>query len=63
MTITTIQVDTEVRDRLKALGKMGESYNDVLKRLLGVARFLEPVRERTVTPRVDRPPQRLNELG
>jgi len=31
---TTIAVSKEVRARIKALGKKGEKYNDVLERLL-----------------------------
>jgi hypothetical protein len=33
-TMTAIQVDTAVCNRLRALGKKGETYNDILKRLL-----------------------------
>ena len=28
-----IQIDTETRDMIKSLGSMGETYDDVLKRL------------------------------
>ncbi len=63
MPATTIQVDVEVRDRLRALGRMGESYNDVIKRLLLAARHLEPVRPPGPISRTDRPPPRLSELG
>lgn len=31
---TTIQITTETRDELKAIGKMGESYNEVIWRLI-----------------------------
>lgn len=31
---TTIQITTETRDELKAIGKMGESYNSVIWRLI-----------------------------
>jgi hypothetical protein len=40
MPTTTIQIDLEVRDRLRAIGRMGESYNDVIRRLLETARRL-----------------------
>ncbi len=57
MPSTTIQIDLEVREELRALGRMGESYNDVIKRLLAAARHLEafrpgarPVAERTGGP-------------
>lgn len=32
--MTTIQVDTGVRKRLQTLKKKGETYNDVIKRLI-----------------------------
>lgn len=33
MTITTIAIDTEQRDKLIALGKKGETYNQIIKRI------------------------------
>ena len=42
MPYTTIQIDVEVRDQLRSRGRMGESYNDVIRRLLAAARPLEP---------------------
>jgi predicted CopG family antitoxin len=41
MPSTTIQVDVEVRDQLRSRGRMGESYNDVIRRLLAATRNLE----------------------
>ncbi|HXY46512.1 MAG TPA: hypothetical protein VEK13_01255 [Thermoplasmata archaeon] len=38
MPTTTIQIDVEVRDQLRARGRMGESYNDVIRRLLATTR-------------------------
>jgi predicted CopG family antitoxin len=32
--ITTIQVSIEVRDKLKELGRKGDSYDDVIRALL-----------------------------
>ena len=32
--ITKIVVEKKIRDRLKKLGNKGDSYNDVIKRLL-----------------------------
>jgi predicted CopG family antitoxin len=32
--ITTIQVSKNVREELKKLGSMGETYDDVIKRLI-----------------------------
>lgn len=37
MTNTMIQISTEVRDKIKSLGKMGETYNDVLDRMYDYA--------------------------
>jgi hypothetical protein len=34
VTLTSIPVDTEVRDRLKGYGTMGMTYNDILTRLM-----------------------------
>jgi hypothetical protein len=33
---TTIQLETVVRDELRSRGRMGESYNDVIRRLLAL---------------------------
>jgi|GEM_PF-6939996 len=38
MPTTTIQIDVEVRDELRSRGRMGESYNDVVRRLLDSTR-------------------------
>jgi len=32
--LTTLQVKSETRDRLKAIGKKGESYDAIINRLL-----------------------------
>lgn len=34
MALTSIPVDTEVRDRLKRYGTMGMTYNDILTRMM-----------------------------
>ncbi|MCA1818852.1 MAG: hypothetical protein LC620_02170 [Halobacteriales archaeon] len=34
MPLTTIPVDTSVRDRLKGYGRKGMTYNDILTRLM-----------------------------
>lgn len=31
---TTIQIEKDVREGLKALGKKGETYGDIIKRLI-----------------------------
>jgi hypothetical protein len=35
--VTTIQLSKETRDRLRNLGKMGETYDDVINRLVQTA--------------------------
>jgi transcriptional regulator len=32
--ITTIQISKSIRDRLKELGKKGETYDEIIERLL-----------------------------
>lgn len=39
--ITTIQISKEVRDELREFGKMGETYDDVIKRLIKIAKECE----------------------
>ena len=34
MAKTTIQLEDDVRDELKAIGRKGESYNELIKRVL-----------------------------
>lgn len=34
MAYTTVRIATETRDQLRALGRMGESYDEVIRRLL-----------------------------
>lgn len=41
MATTTIPVEKETRDRLRSLGKKGETYNEILKRLMSLAEFEE----------------------
>ena len=36
--VTTIQISKEARDQLKELGKMGETYDDVIRRLIELAK-------------------------
>ena len=35
--VTTIRVSTDLRDRLKELGKKGETYDEIIERLLRIA--------------------------
>ena len=37
MAKTMIQIDVSTRDKIKSLGKMGESYTDVLNKLYKLA--------------------------
>ena len=39
MAITTIPVERETRDRLRLLGRKGETYNEILKRLMSLAEY------------------------
>jgi predicted CopG family antitoxin len=38
---TTIQLSKETREQLKELGKMGETYDDVIKKLIKKAKECE----------------------
>jgi predicted transcriptional regulator len=38
---TTIELSNETRDRLKELGKKGETYEEIIKRLLKLAKQKE----------------------
>jgi len=39
--LTTIQLSKEARDELKKMGTMGETYDDVIKRLVKLAKECE----------------------
>ena len=39
MAITTIPVERETRDRLRSLGKKGETYDEILNRLMSLAEY------------------------
>ena len=41
MNPTTIQVDTETRDMLKSFGRKGETYNDIIQKLIKIAKYAE----------------------
>jgi len=41
MATTTIPVEKNTRDRLRSLGKKGETYDQILKRLMSVAEYEE----------------------
>lgn len=38
---TTIQISKEARNELREFGKMGETYDDVVKKLIKIARSLK----------------------
>ena len=35
--VTTIRISTDLREKLKELGKKGETYDEIIERLLKVA--------------------------
>lgn len=39
--ITTIQIDQDAKDDLNNIGKKGETYNDIIIRLIKKSRWLE----------------------
>lgn len=45
MTTTTIHVDTKTRDMLRSLGRKGESYDDIIQKLVKGARYVEFIEE------------------
>lgn len=45
MTTTTIQVDTGIRELLKSFGKKGETYNDIIIKLIKRARYVDFMKE------------------
>lgn len=42
---TTIQVQREVRDQLQSMGRKGETYNDIIKRIIKKARYVDFMEE------------------
>lgn len=36
--VTTIQISKEARDQLREFGKMGETYDDVIRKLMRIAK-------------------------
>ena len=40
-TLTTIQVQKETREELREFGKKGETYEDVIKKLMEIAKRVE----------------------
>jgi hypothetical protein len=39
MTVTTIPLAKETRERLRSFGKKGETYDQILKRLMSIAQY------------------------
>ena len=37
--ITTVQLEAETREKLKSMGKKGETYNDIIVRLVDLAEY------------------------
>ena len=42
---TTIQVTTQIRDLLQSFGSKGETYNDIIERLVKRANYVQFMRE------------------
>ncbi len=45
METTTIQVDTQIRDTLRSFGRKGDTYNDILTKLIEKARYVDFMEE------------------
>lgn len=45
METTTIQVDKNVREMLKSFGRKGETYNEIISKLIERARYVEFMQE------------------
>ena len=45
METTTIQIDTKIRDLLRSFGRKGETYNDIIIKLIQRARYVEFMKE------------------
>jgi len=41
MAVTTVQVTSETRDLLKAVGRKGETYDSIIKKLLRSAEYMD----------------------
>jgi len=41
MAVTTVQVTSETRDLLKAVGRKGETYDSIIKKLLRAAEYMD----------------------
>ncbi len=45
MESTTIQVDKNIRDLLRSYGRKGETYNEIISKLIERARYVEFMEE------------------
>jgi predicted CopG family antitoxin len=45
MKTTTIQVKTETKDVLKSLGKKGETFDDIIRKLIKATQYVEFMEE------------------
>ena len=43
--VTTIQVDKELRDMLKKMGKKGDTYSDIIRRLIKKIEYINFMEE------------------
>jgi len=63
MPFTTIRIETELRDQLKTLGRKGETYNEVIKRLVEEATKAETHAKTPHETRSSRSPLLPSDLG
>jgi len=63
MPFTTIRIQTELRDELKTLGRKGETYEEIIRRLIEEAKRAESRGQGINVPRTTRSPLMPNELG
>jgi len=45
MAHTTIQIETDLRDRLRSLGSKGETYGEIIKKLIDKANYVQFMKE------------------
>jgi predicted CopG family antitoxin len=47
MTFTTIRIDMDTREKLRDLGRKGETYNEIIRRLIEIVRSQQSTSEAT----------------
>jgi len=43
--VTTIQIDREIKNMLKKMGKKGETYSDIIRRLIKEVQYIKFMEE------------------